>query len=137
VTSLRQLLLALLLPVLVLPDGVLVCLCRLVGEPPAKSCCVRKHCCSNEGRRPSTPSFSAPARSDCCLAIPENDRSFGPSISKSPSALGEELAARDVAVVPVAIVPEFVQHPTRGPSAWSHHDPPVCATVPLVLPLRL
>ena len=130
--TLRTLLLSLLLPALTLPEGVTVCLRRLAGEAPTPACCAR--CAVRAPRDAHAPRLAPDACVSCCLAVPEGERSLDPVAGKRRAETLEpilHLAPAATASVPFALAPP------RGPSAWSHHDPPRSSAVPIPLPLRL
>ena len=143
--GLRRLLLALALPALLLPDGVTLCLCRLVGERLVRASCER--CCCHDGDdRADAASTAAPSherlpsvrgRTDCWLTTPPATRTAAAG-AQSPAAesLALALASSHVALAPVFIddshAPFAVSVVAR--TARTLHPPPI---VPLALPLRL
>ena len=134
-SSLRTLLLALLLPVLVLPDGMLLCLRRLVGEAEAStrdSCCTR--CCDRDAA-PEGPVMREldPRCMHCCIVVPATDRSIDTAPRKCEDALAPALV---LAPPPQSALLEL------STSLWrplSDHDPGFAraAAPPITLPLRL
>ncbi len=130
-TKLRQLLFAMLLPALVLPDGITVCLQRLAGRSPVKVS--RTCCCAREGAT-RLPSLVADACRDCCIQVPSTERSLDPTTKK----LGDEALAATTAAVgalTLAVAPEPpLATDLFARSSRALHPPPI---VPIQLPLRL
>lgn len=131
VTKLRQLLLTLLLPALVLPDGITVCLQRLAGRSPVK---VSRTCCCARNGATRLPSLVADACRDCCIQVPATERSLDPTTKK----LGDDaLAATStpIAALTLAVAPEPpLATDLVARSCRTLHPPPI---VPILLPLRL
>jgi hypothetical protein len=132
-SKLRTLLLALTFPVLLLPDGIVVCLHRLAGRSERAERCGSR-CCSTSSEPDGGPSLSKEGCEECCVAVPETRRSLDPA----PAQRGpERLAATFVLAPPPAPIAAV---PPRSPwdAAWSaHHDPPSASIVLISLPLRL
>jgi hypothetical protein len=129
-TRLRTLLLALLFPALLMPDGISLCMRRLLGEPATRSCC--SPCCRHARAPKSGTTLDSSDGHDCCVAMPASDR----AVERAAKKLSEEsLAAPIVATLP----PSFAVAPRLDALALapgSFHDPPRFV-VRISLPLRL
>jgi hypothetical protein len=128
-TALRTLLLAALVPLVTLPDGITVCLKLLfVGAPPAEA---GADCCAGRSPRGGERDVDDDSCRGCCVTVPATERSIDPAAKKAE----EEAGAPAPASATPAALHDFGL--ARGPAAWSHHDPPPSSLVPISLPLRL
>jgi hypothetical protein len=130
--GLRRLLLLFTLPALLLPEGVTLCLCQLIGEHAVRASCARC-CCCDDGDVGS----GVHGRTDCWLTTPSATRD---AQSSSQKTLDESISAAAAPAL-VAIAPDFGAD-LLAPFAWRDvrcgaralHPPPIA---PLSLPLRL
>lgn len=136
--SLHALLLAWILPALLLPEGVTVCLKLLVGDAMPTSCC--ESCCTHATASPivsnelNVASVASDDHAPCCVTTPATERTLDPTTRKVDRDLR-------VAVTVFACTPptEFICKPPLAPdvatrSRAAFHPPQV---VPITLPLRL
>ncbi len=139
-TPLRTLLFAFMLPALVLPDGITVCLCQLFhgdGAPAACSTC--EETCSRTRDRSDAPVTTASANErDCFLHVPVWDRVARESSTHDGKLAGAATSApsHDFGIdgSPALLAPEPVVRPSLVPGRWR------ISTIPLfesALPLRL
>jgi hypothetical protein len=132
----RSLLLALFLPALLLPDGMTLCLRRLVGDLTVDAerdagCCVR--CCAKSPIDPATARLrDAEVCVDCCVHVPPTGRSLEPTSRKC-----SDVATPLLAISPPPFAPAPRAAPTRFALDASGRGPPLAAAVPITLPLRL
>ena len=127
--SWRALLLAFLLPAVVLPDGMTVCLMRFFGQRQSPGCCVT--CCARSQPPAKTPQFGAPRCAHCCLDLPAAARALDDAKAPVASAPSVVLALPTEFVAPstLAFTPTCCARDHSPP-----HPPPLVAGS---LPLRL
>jgi hypothetical protein len=136
--SLHALLLALVLPALLLPEGVTLCLKQLVGDALPASCC--ESCCTHATAQPvasrdaNGPSVAPDEHAPCCVTTPATERTLDPTTRKVDHDL---LVAVTVVAAPlpagIAVEPPFAPD-VAARSRAAFHPPQV---VPITLPLRL
>jgi len=125
--SLRKLIFSLLLPAFLAPDGMTLCLRRLLGEPSESKCASSCCGCKCAGARSS---IGATRDGTCCLVMPSIERTLDPA-AKKPL----ELPAPTLAVPPPAF--ELAPlHPAHVVASFASWHPPARG-VPIPLPLRL
>ena len=126
VSRLRTLLMVLLMAVVALPEGVTVCLRRLVGKSGEPDCCAS--CCAGKSDTRVQTVLTASGCARCCLSVPVTARKVDPGQERP-------LAPALVAVLAPAFGPEPRPVFRAGTARPRPERPP--HAVPSSLPLRI